>query len=1619
MAPKSGRSKGHKPKSEKKKKEEKVVPSVIDIIVNTPYDTQVTLKGISTDKMLDVRRLLASNVETCHITNYSLSHEVRGQKLNDKVEITSLKPCLLKMVEDEYNNEAQALAHVRRLLDIVACTTWFNKPKGQRPTSSDHKSKKTKAHSSTQVGPPPSKIQNGPSISVISEENDMAALHPTPKLSEFYEFFSFSHLTPPVLGIKRCERRLEEKRDGDYFELQIKICNGKIIQVVASTKGFYTLGKQLLQSHSLVDLLHQHSQAFANAYDALIKAFVEHNKFGNLPYGFRANCWLTPPSLAESPSNFPPLPTEDENWGGNGGGRGRNGEHDLRPWASEFATLASLPCKTEEERVKRDQKAFLLHNLFVDVSIFKAVDTIRQLIESDSHGRDSHESRVGDLSIVVKRDIADASFKPDDKSLFCKVSETSAREVIQKNLIKGLTADENVTVQDASSLGTVTLRYCGYTATVRVVGDVKENFEHQDIEIDDQPDGGANALNVYSLRMPLHKAANAEISGESVTPLSHSDELENPRSQVIKILNDSLAKLEKEKPVDAQASIRWELASCWVQHLQKQENDKNPKETGNDIFSETAVKGLGREFKSLKRREKKPNSVDSLDGPEEKDSQNSGLETNEGISKDEASELEKLLSEEAFLRLKETGTGLHLKTVAELITMVQSYYDDIALPKLVTDFASLELSPVDGRTLTDFMHLRGLKMCSLGRVVELAEKLPHIQSLCVHEMVTRAFKYVVKAAVASADNISQIPAAIATSLNVLFESSSTNNNGNADFQEYELKVRWLRAFLLSRFGWKLNNEFLHLRKLSILRGLCHKVGLELVPRDYDMDAPNPFRKDDIISMVPVCKHVICSSADGRTLLESSKVALDKGKLEDAVSYGTKALAKTIAVCGPYHRTTAGAYSLLAVVLYHTGDFNQATIYQQKALDINERELGPDHPDTMKSYGDLSVFYYRLQHIELALKYVNRALFLLHFTCGLSHPNSAATYINVAMMEEGMGNVNFALRYLHEALKCNKRLLGADHIQTAASYHAIAIALSLMEAYSLSVQHEQTTLKILQAKLGSEDLRTQDAAAWLEYFESKVIEQQELARTGTPKPDASIASKGHLSVSDLLDFISPDHDPKGGDAQKKHRRSKILQVAENSQGQGQSQVAIGSAPEDHDLTKTAAPEERTVKKEEAEEPIHEESNDSDVTLGEQIVYGEAVNSSSDEGWQEANTKVRSANANENKLHKRRRNHLKVKVHHSMSLNAKENSQVFGILPREQKVMNHNMSLKESSPPKKSRTQAQSKKSLTAMASKAISYKEVAMSPPGTILKPLQLKEVTANAVEENQKITESSEEGRIINDVMDEATPANEVGDQVAEDNTNPSPAGETTVIHENGELLCLDSQEKATFETKGSKLSASAPPFKPTTFGGTNFYEFPPISARVACGPRSPLYYRTNHYLPAKPSAATVMNPDAPEFVPQKLAADANSSPEVIKDAGEHDGKEVVKDDRSRKSTSEAEKAELARQILLSFIVKSVQKSSSDRSSDSSRTEKKPGNWENSSEAIANDSAIIKIFQGSEEKSDGVVRSNDPEKLNPKYANKVGDGEGFVVVSKRRRNRQHIAANGVGNTIYNQQSICT
>ncbi|ONM13027.1 Tetratricopeptide repeat (TPR)-like superfamily protein [Zea mays] len=1589
MAPKAGRGKGRGGKGDKRKKEEKVVPSVVDVTVVTPDESQVTLKGISTDRVLDVRKLLGSNVETCHLTNYSLSHVARGHRLEDGAEVVALKPCALRIVEEEYATAEQAEAHVRRLLDILACTTAFARPRdgAAKHRASRHGRPATPPSSPTPASTGAHGVASGEAAPPISEAHDMAAIRPPPKLGEFYDFFSFAHLTPPV----HCEdphyadeafrffrvrwsvlsfiltrgarvvsaviRRKEANgasQEGDHFEIEVKVCNGKLLHVVASVKGFYLSGKPHNVSHSLVDLLQQLSNAFANAYEALMKAFVDHNKFGNLPYGFRANTWLIPPIYVDSATRCPALPVEDENWGGNGGGCGRDGKYDRRRWSKEFSVLARMPCKTEEERVIRDRKAFLLHNLFVDTAIFRAASTIRRLIDqsmnsvgshSGTHGSNVFEERIGDMNITVKKDGADASLKVEDKVDGVAFCQTGAMDIAQRNLLKGLTSDENVVAKDSSTLGVVIVKHCGYTATVKVSGRAKDSNDVKQtndisgkfdgmltIDVHDHPDGGSNALNVNSLRIPLPRVIHPEtvVGNQHHSPKSHAS---NPAKKLArKILKDSLVKLDSMPSINSRI-IRWELGSSWLQQLQKKDTPASENGKGNAMKTdkEPAVRGLGKHFEQLRKLKKKECNNEGSSSEKEECSNNyssmNGTQVSDMIAADEANngaDISKLMSEDAFLSLKSLGAGLHEKSLEELTKMAHNFYDDTALPKLVADFASLELSPVDGRTMTDFMHARGLNMSSLGRVVELAEKLPHIQSICIHEMVIRSFKHIIRAVIAAVDDMQNMSAAIAETLNILLGSPRLENGADTDAHiDNNLRLKWVESFLSKRFCWKLKDEFAHLRKCIILRGLCSKVGLELAARDYDMNSPNPFDKSDIVSIVPVCKHVVYSSIDGRNLLESSKMALDKGKLDDAVSYGTKALSKIIAVCGPYHRLAANAYSLLAVVLYHTGDFNQATIYQQKALDINERELGLDHPETMKSYGDLSVFYYRLQHIEMALKYVNRALYLLQFSCGLSHPNSAATYINVAMMEEGMGNVHVALRYLHEALKCNKRLLGADHIQTAASYHAIAIALSMMDAYSLSVQHEQTTMQILQEKLGEDDLRTQDAAAWLEYFESKALEQQEAARRGMPKPDSSIASKGHLRA----------------------HHGESVEEKENFQHDSGSLGASkdGFEEEKPDVHPPAVLEENYA--------AHEEQKQCDVLSPEEY---------SDEGWQAANMRGRSANVRK-KSSRRKPALMKLMVDR---FEDDHTGSVYrtGLQPR-----------------------TKGEKDDSATAPSQISF--------GSFLKTDKL--------------------------------------------NGDPSIAEDKSL---NGSLLSMSHPYSTVAIYDASAVIQAVP---------NQAMEILPhaIDTRVPRGPRSTLYYRTGHSFQRKQGythsqstivrgsySPTTMNPHAAEFVPGKTSqqsdvADrepspanhvANSDLDVVSQttdevkaetpATEKAGQveKVVsgkgKENRGKDIVRNSYKTELARQILLSFIVKSVHDS---LGSAQAEPERKPsGSDEASNKQSSN---LVKNASGR--------KDSDKQEKSMEVPKGLKDTEGFTVVSKRRRRPQPFM-NPI-NGLCSQPSICT
>jgi protein TIF31 len=63
--------------------------------------------------------------------------------------------------------------------------------------------------------------------------------------------------------------------------IQVKVCNGKLLHIVASVKGFYLVGKPHTVSRSLVDLLQPLSSGFANVSKSELYTFIKRCHFLN------------------------------------------------------------------------------------------------------------------------------------------------------------------------------------------------------------------------------------------------------------------------------------------------------------------------------------------------------------------------------------------------------------------------------------------------------------------------------------------------------------------------------------------------------------------------------------------------------------------------------------------------------------------------------------------------------------------------------------------------------------------------------------------------------------------------------------------------------------------------------------------------------------------------------------------------------------------------------------------------------------------------------------------------------------------------------------------------------------------------------------------------------------------------------------------------------------------------------------------------------------------------------------------------------------------------------------------------------------------------------------------
>ncbi|XAR63419.1 hypothetical protein NMG60_11023342 [Bertholletia excelsa] len=484
-----------------------------------------------------------------------------------------------------------------------------------------------------------------------------------------------------------------------------------------------------------------------------------------------------------------------------------------------------------------------------------------------------------------------------------------------------------------------------------------------------------------------------------------------------------------------------------------------------------------------------------------------------------------------FTEFKIAGSEDEIAADEENVRKASLYLRDYTIPKFVQDLCTLEVSPMDGQTLTEALHAHGINIRYIGKVAERTKHLAHLWDLCTNEIVVRSVKHILKDVLRESEDHDLGPTishffncflgncqapAVKGSCNirqtktqkkdhVSYQVSGKPSRGQGKWKnEGSARVKQLTCLNTSSDSlWADIQEFAKIKyqfelpedarsrvkKISVIRNLCQKVGITIAARKYDLDAVAPFQISDILNLQPVVKHSIPVCSEAKDLVETGKVQLAEGMLSEAYALFSEAFTILQQVTGPMHREVANCCRYLAMVLYHAGDMAGAIMQQHKELIINERCLGLDHPDTAHSYGNMALFYHGLNQTTLALRHMSRALLLLSFSSGPDHPDVAATFLNVAMMYQDMGKMDTALRYLQEALKKNERLLGEEHIQTAVCYHALAIAFNCMGAFKLSQQHEKKTYDILVKQLGEEDSRTRDSQNWMKTFKMRELQSK--------------------------------------------------------------------------------------------------------------------------------------------------------------------------------------------------------------------------------------------------------------------------------------------------------------------------------------------------------------------------------------------------------------------------------------------------------------------------------------------------------------------------------------------------
>uniref|UniRef100_A0AAZ3RGX5 Clustered mitochondria protein homolog n=1 Tax=Oncorhynchus tshawytscha TaxID=74940 RepID=A0AAZ3RGX5_ONCTS len=437
----------------------------------------------------------------------------------------------------------------------------------------------------------------------------------------------------------------------------------------------------------------------------------------------------------------------------------------------------------------------------------------------------------------------------------------------------------------------------------------------------------------------------------------------------------------------------------------------------------------------------------------------------------------------------------------QLLKDAAAFLVSCQIPSLVKDCLDHNALPMDGATLTEALHQRGINVRYLGNVLEFVDKTPakaqleHFYRIGISELITRCAKHIFKTYLQGVE-LSALSAAVSHFLNCFLSSfPDAVAHLPADELVSRRKNRKRRnrvpgggdntawASLTPSELWKnivseaqsYYNFTLHcenadqvvekygLQKITLLREISIKAGIQILIKEYNFDSRHKpaFTEEDILNIFPVVKHVNPKASDAFHFFQSGQAKVQQGEAS---------MKHTV---------------LLTLIMQHT----HALSNQQKAVLMSERVLGVEHPNTIQEYMHLALYCFANGQLSTALKLLYRARYLMLMVCGEDHPEMALLDSNIGLVLHGVMEYDLSLRFLENALAINSKYHGPRSLKVALSHHLVARVYESKAEFRSALQHEKEGYTIYKNQVGEAHEKTKESSEYLKYLTQQAVALQ--------------------------------------------------------------------------------------------------------------------------------------------------------------------------------------------------------------------------------------------------------------------------------------------------------------------------------------------------------------------------------------------------------------------------------------------------------------------------------------------------------------------------------------------------